>query len=216
MQPTRVRRAVVYAPERRGFLKRAFALAGGAAVVAAPRAARAGTQSAIPFVGEIMMTAAFYAPDGWFLCDGRLLSIWSYQDLWSIIGTTYGGDGKETFAIPDLRGRAPIHYGQGLGLTNRGLGEAGGTEAEALPVTRLPAHEHAAVAGTAPGTSDIPTGLYPAQDAAGNLHYALSSADVLLEGTTSQSGGNQPHTNLQPMLGINFCICWSGIYPSRP
>ena len=176
-----------------------------------PRRAVAGSQ---PIVGEIMMTAGFYAPTGWRLCDGSLLLIQDHTDLWSIIGTTYGGDGVTTFALPDLRGRAPIHFGDGLGLTPRLLGESGGRETEVLLASQMPVHDHAANASSANGTSPDPTGLYPARHAAGNLVYG-SGADAQLGALTTPAGANQPHPNMQPWLGINFCIAITGVYPSR-
>ena len=209
---TPVRRALAYAPARRGFLRRGIAaLVGGAALVGFPRRASAASQ---PFIGEVMLTAAFYAPDGWKLCDGSLLSIGNYWELFSLLGTMYGGDGKETFAVPDLRGRVAMHVGQGPGLTNRSLGEMGGDQSHLLLASQIPQHDHAVMASSASGTSSIPTGLHPAQHAAGNLMYG-TGPDAVLGAPTSETGAYQPHQNMQPFLGLNYCIAYTGIYPSR-
>ena len=181
-------------------------------LVGTPRRASASSQ---PFIGEIMITGANFAPVGWRMCDGSLLDIGTYYELFSLIGTYYGGDGVTTFALPDLRGRSPIHEGQGPGMTNRFLGESGGAESEVLLSSQMPVHEHVAAAGSANGTSDIPTGLLPAQNPAGNLMYG-SGADTQLAGTTSSAGADQAHVNMQPFLPVNYCIAVTGIYPSRP
>ena len=203
------------AVERRGFLKRLFAIAGGGAALAAlaPKEAEA---SVDPFLGEIMLFAGNYAPRGWAECNGQLLPINQNQALFSILGTTYGGNGQTTFALPDFRGRAPIHVGQGPGLTDRVLGESGGVESHVLTVAEMPAHSHPAFARSTNGTSANPSGLFPARDPAGTPHYGPDADALLAPGAIGPAGADQPHDNMQPYLTIMFCICLQGVFPTRP
>jgi len=164
-----------------------------------------------PFLAEIRMTSFGFAPKGWALCNGQLLPINQNQALFSLLGTTYGGDGRVTFALPDLRGRAPIDDGAGFTL-----GERGGEQAHTLSVSELPAHNHAgglpanptaATAGTGPGSNRFASG--PAHP------YRLPAAgSQSVPGTTQSIGGTQAHPNMQPFLTINFVIALQGIFPS--
>lgn len=176
-----------------------------------------------PFIGMIVMFGGNFAPRGWALCNGQLLAISQNSALFSILGTTYGGDGRTTFGLPDLRSRVPMHAGQGPGLSNRRLGERGGVQDVTLTANQLPSHTHVA-SGTqqvqnAPGDSSNPTGRIPAElvreNAYGagptNADLAAGSVDVTVQNT----GGNQPHTNLQPYQVVNFIIALQGIFPSR-
>jgi len=201
------------APGRRTFLRRAFAVLGvGVAVVARPRVARASTT---PYVGEIMPFAGNFAPQGWLPCNGQLLPIANYDTLFNLIGTTYGGDGQFTFALPDLRGRAPMHAGQGLGLTTRVVGQQGGEEAVSLLVHQAPVHSHSALAASANGSSPVPGTRLPARNSAGALHYAATSPGVpMAPDAIGAGGGNQPHPNMQPFLAITYCIAVDGVWPS--
>lgn len=165
-----------------------------------------------PFIGQIMMFAGNFAPRGWAFCNGQLLSIAQNTALFSILGTTYGGDGKTTFALPDLRGRAPLHWGHGPGLSNRNLGESGGQEAVTLTVDQMPAHGHALNASDAAANVRQPTNAVLAQSES----YTQSRPDVTLNpAAIGNTGGNLPHPNMQPFLGISFIIALQGIFPSR-
>jgi microcystin-dependent protein len=189
-------------------------LAAGAGVgtlVTRPEEAAAGTN---PYLGEIMLFAGATPPSGWALCNGQLLSIAQNMALFQLIGTTYGGNGTTTFALPDLRGRAPIHAGQGPGLSNRVLGDSGGEESHQLTVPEMPAHSHAARARSGNGTSAIPTGLVPARDPSGTPHYGASPDVTLAAGAIGTAGGGQPHNNMQPYLVITYCIALTGAAPT--
>jgi microcystin-dependent protein len=170
--------------------------------------------SAHPFVGQIMLVAGYYPPAGWAFCDGQLLPINQYKTLFFIIGTTYGGDGQETFALPDLRGSLPLHTGQGPGLTPRVLANKAGEETATIIAPQLPVHAHAALGTTTVGSSAVPTSLLPAVDAAGSLHYAVVGDVALAPEAIGPQGGDQPHANMQPTLAIHFCIALDGVFPS--
>ena len=162
-----------------------------------------------PYVGEIRMFAGTFAPDGWLFCQGQLLPISENETLFQLIGTTYGGDGQETFALPDLRGRVPIHNGPGFSL-----GQAGGIENVTLTVQQLPVHAHPLLASTATGTEPAPPGAVLAASASTNVYRPGPTAGALAPQTVSPVGGSQPHTNFQPYLCINFIISLFGIFPS--
>lgn len=172
-----------------------------------------------PFLGEIRMFAGNFAPRGWAFCDGALLPISQNSALFSILGTTYGGDGRTTFALPDLRGRAPIHAGNGPGLTDRRLGQLGGSESVTLTVAQLPAHNHTAQlnADSTVAISDRPTGLLPARNAASTPQYGDTvnttlSGNAILIGAT---GGGQSVPIMQPYLTVHYIIALVGTFPSR-
>ncbi len=178
-----------------------------------------------PTIGEIRMFAGNFAPRTWALCEGQLLSINSNQALFSILGTTYGGDGRTSFGLPDLRGRGPISPGNGPGLSNYNLGQRGGVETVTLNTTQIPNHTHAAV-GTvkanfspiSPATTGNPTGGNFA-NAASNT-YNTTPADIEMAAnnvnvTVGNTGGNLSHENRQPYLCINYIICLQGLFPSR-
>lgn len=162
-----------------------------------------------PFIGEIRMFAGTYAPDGWAFCDGQLLSIPQYDALFSLIGTTYGGDGVTNFALPDLRGRVPIDQGNGFVLAQRG-----GAENVTLTASQTAAHRH-----TMQATSDTPSLSSPKEKLLGQAvakFYRAGTPTVSLNAASvSTVGGGQPHANWQPYLCINFIICLDGIYPQR-
>jgi microcystin-dependent protein len=173
-----------------------------------------------PFLGQIMLFAGNFAVRGWALCDGQLLPISQYSALFSILGTQYGGDGETTFALPDLRGRVPIHMGNGPGLTNRPIGQRSGAENHTLTTGQMPAHNHPAVinASTAEGDSASPTNLVIAKSGSGDPDFVGGAADTALRSDSismSNNGGNQSHNNMQPYLTLNYQIALQGIFPSR-
>jgi microcystin-dependent protein len=164
-----------------------------------------------PFLGEIRMFGGNFAPQGWATCDGQILSIAQNTALFSLLGTTYGGNGQTTFALPDLRGRLPVHIGGGLTM-----GQAGGSETVILTTTNLPAHTHATNAASA-ATTLSPAGQYWAADPGENVApYAAAPDGRVMSGTAiGAQGGSQPHENMQPFLAVTFIIALEGIYPSR-
>jgi microcystin-dependent protein len=200
---------------RRRFLSTLVATLGGAALLGSARPSRAATQASSPYIGELMLFAGNFAPVGWFFCDGSLLSIAVYDVLFSLIGTTYGGDGVTTFGLPDLRGRIPIHQGSGPGLTPRIMGQVGGSELVTVVQTQLPAHTHTAWCMATAGSSDSPTGLLPARDGAGTLTWGAATPVAMAAGHIGPAGSNLPHENRMPYLTLNWCIAWTGIYPTH-
>lgn len=170
------------------------------------------------FIGQVMMTGFGFAPRFWAQCNGQLLPINQNQALFALLGTQYGGNGTTTFALPDLRGRVPVGYASSVNPSYQPqsvqIGEAGGQEQVTLLTSEIPAHGHA-TASTLQATSTRPSGGVPAgQPRRGVARYTDSGAPTPL-GQATVVGGNQPHTNLQPFLAINFCIALSGIFPSR-
>jgi microcystin-dependent protein len=167
-----------------------------------------------PFVGEIRMFGGNFAPAGWAFCDGQLLSIAENEVLFALIGTTYGGDGQSTFALPDLRSRVPLHQGQGPGLSPRVIGSMGGSETVALTASQLPTHSHR-LASASGATLGDPTGDAVANTGAAAM-YGGGAANVAMDPAASvAAGGNQPHNNLMPYLGVSFIISLFGIFPSQ-
>jgi microcystin-dependent protein len=167
-----------------------------------------------PFVAEIRIFAGNFAPRGWAFCNGQLLPIAQNTALFSLIGTTYGGDGRTTTALPNLQGRAPMHPGRGPGLRDRRLGENGGFNTVTLTEAQLPAHNHALQGTNAPAQLTDPSSARPArspdEDAYGSGTTVQMSASAI-----QNTGGSQPHNNEQPFLVINFIIALVGLYPSR-
>lgn len=167
-----------------------------------------------PFVGEVRMFAGNFAPRGWAFCDGQLLAVSQNDALFSLLGTIYGGDGRTTFGLPDLRGRIPIHSGEGPGLSPRRLGSKGGSEKETLTVNQLPSHTHPANATTSTATTRDPIGNTFAE-ATADVYTTESGIQALASDAITQVGGSRSHTNLMPFLCVNFIIALVGIYPSR-
>jgi microcystin-dependent protein len=164
-----------------------------------------------PFLAEIRMVGFNFAPRGWAFCDGQLLPINQNQALFSLIGTTYGGDGRTTFALPDLRGRTPIH----LSPTYIG-GQKGGEESHALSLSEMPVHGHTARATSNNPTTPIPASVVVLASSAPSEAYApADQLAAMREGTIGNVGGSQAHENMQPYLAVNFCIALQGIFPSR-
>ncbi|GAB3385479.1 phage tail protein [Lysobacter fragariae] len=172
-----------------------------------------------PFVGEIRLFGFSRVPNGWQACDGSLLSIAEYEVLFTLLGTTYGGDGQTTFAVPDMRGRLPVHQGQGPGLSNYVIGQSSGTETVTLLGTQMPAHSHSMVATSAAASATAPASNLLLGAPSGDAMYVtnLTGATPVLMSpqSTSNAGGTQPHDNLMPTLTVQFCIAWAGIYPSQ-
>lgn len=167
-----------------------------------------------PFIAEIKIFGGNFAPRGYAFCDGQLLPIAQNTALFSLIGTTYGGDGRTTTALPNLQGRAAMHPGQGPGLTNRRLGEAGGVETVTLTESQLPPHNHALQATEEDAVQTDPTGMaYAVADS--DVYKEEAATMVNMPGETSNTGGSQPHNNMQPYLALNYIIALVGIYPSR-
>ncbi len=165
-----------------------------------------------PFLAEIRIMSFNFAPRGWALCNGQLLPINQNQALFSLLGTTYGGNGQTTFALPDLRSRAPLHFGQGTGLTFRNLGETGGAETHTLQSAEMPAHSHLVSVSNAPGAATTPAGNFFAANRGG---YSDTPSTALHSGAVGVAGGSQAHANLSPYLTLSFCIALQGIFPSR-
>ena len=166
-----------------------------------------------PYVGEILFVGFNFAPANWMLCQGQLLAISEYDTLFNLIGTTYGGDGQSTFALPDLRGRVAMHQGSN-GVSTYVIGEAGGAEEVTVLTSQLPSHSHTIGAVTADGNSPTPSGNVFAASSAGQ-YAPLASATGAMGDMVSAAGGSQPHNNLQPFLVVNCIISLFGIYPSQ-
>jgi microcystin-dependent protein len=167
-----------------------------------------------PFVAEIRMFGFNFAPTGWAQCNGQLLPLSQNTALFSLLGTYYGGDGKSTFALPDLQGSAPIQPGQGQGLSEYFLGQQGGTEAVTLLVSEIPVHTHTFVASEEVVNANEPGGNW---FGAGETRYiAPPGAQVLNVQGVTITGGSLPHNNMMPYLVVNFCIALQGVYPQRP
>lgn len=166
---------------------------------------------ALPYVGEIRMFAGNFAPVGWMFCEGQLLPISENETLFQLIGTTYGGDGESTFALPDLRGRLPIHHGNGFTLA-----ETGGAEEITLTINQIPAHSHPKLASSAAGSASNPANNVYASTSGFDLYFPdPDSGPTLNTNAVSPVGGSQPHTNFQPYLCINFIISLYGLFPSQ-
>lgn len=176
-----------------------------------------------PFVAEIRIFCGNFAPKGWALCDGQLLPISQNTALFSLLGTTYGGDGKSTFALPNLQGSAPLQAGQGPGLSLRDLGETGGEQNVTLLQTEMPAHSHTFTCATDRGNTTSSGNAYLGTGAAGPPNQAIKGTMYSSNPTNGQmnpfslsiAGGNLPHNNLMPFLGLTFIIALQGVFPAR-
>lgn len=173
------------------------------------------------FIGTIILFAGNFEPRDWAFCNGQLLSIAQNSALFSLLGTTYGGDGVTTFALPDLRGRAAVGCGTGPGLTDRPLGQAFGQEAVTLTTAQLPSHTHQLQGSSAGATSPDPAGLGlaytgdPGVPTGTDSYGSLATPTTMAAASISAVGGGQAHANVPPSLGLNYLICLQGIYPSR-
>jgi len=173
-----------------------------------------------PFIAEIRMFTYNFAPRGWAFCDGQLLPIAQNTALFSLIGTTYGGDGRSTLGLPDMQDRAPMHPGRGPGLTARRLGEKTGIEIVNLTEAQIPNHAHTMAVTKNSATTTNPAGLYPSghkDDSKGYMYKDNPTLDAVFSSSAIATvGGNQGHLNMQPYLTVSFCIALVGLYPSRP
>lgn len=167
-----------------------------------------------PYVGEIRMFAGNFAPAGWMFCEGQLLPISENETLFNLIGTTYGGDGQSTFALPDLRGRLPLHWGTGGGGTYQ-LAETGGVEEVTLTVQQIPAHSHPMLASLNNAGLSTVAGNVVGQVGATQIYREAPAASPLAAQACAPTGGSQPHNNFQPYLCVNFIISLFGIFPSQ-
>lgn len=210
---------------RRGFLQDLATWVGGTALLAATanmfisnklKADTSSPNGSNPFVGEIMKFGGNFAPRAWALCEGQLLAISSNDALFSLLGTTFGGDGRTTFGLPDLRGRVPVHPGNGPGLSNISWGEKGGQNTVTLTQNQMPQHNHSLNVNSGGANTANPTNSYIAANSEGIKHYSNTlSSSAIASNSVVNEGGNQSHSNMQPYLGITYCIALFGVYPSR-
>jgi microcystin-dependent protein len=169
-----------------------------------------------PYIGEIRIFAGSFAPAGWAFCSGQLMPISQNDTLFTLIGTTYGGDGESTFGIPDLQGRVPMHQGQGPGESQTyQIGEMAGVESVTITTNSMPLHNHAFMASTAVGNSALPTGNIPGQSAQTTFYSLGSPITNMFATAISPLGGNQPHENMQPFLVLTFIISLFGVFPTQ-
>jgi len=169
-----------------------------------------------PFVAEIRIFPFNFAPKGWAWCDGQLLPLSQNTALFSLLGTTYGGNGKSNFALPDLQGRAPMHPGQGPGLSLHDLGETGGSETVTLLESEIPSHSHGLIAQGAVGDTNLPAANAIARAIGATPYQPTGGALVAMsDQSLAPAGGDQPHNNLQPYLTFYFCIALQGVFPPR-
>lgn len=170
-----------------------------------------------PYIGEIRLFGFSRTPSGWQPCDGSVLPISQYDALFSLVGTTYGGDGQNTFAVPDLRGQIPLHQGQGTGLTMRTIGERAGVESVTLLTPQMPGHVHGLATTTLAANATAPAGTVELGAISGDTLYAtdINVGSVATGPSTTAAGNTQPHDNLMPTLTVQFCIALDGIYPPQ-
>ncbi|MCG8416402.1 MAG: tail fiber protein [Proteobacteria bacterium] len=162
-----------------------------------------------PFLAEIRIVGFNFAPRGWAFCDGQILPINQNQSLYSLLGTTYGGDGRTSFALPDLRGRTPTHVGNG-----HPLGQRGGEETHTLSTAEMPAHRHVVRASSVDGTSPLPADAALARST-NQIYHEPTNLEPMNSGSVASVGGSQGHENMQPFITLNFCIALMGLFPSR-
>jgi microcystin-dependent protein len=169
-----------------------------------------------PFVAEIRIFPFNFAPKGWAFCDGQILPLSQNTALFSLLGTTYGGDGKSNFALPNMQGNAPMHPGQGPGLSLHDLGETGGSETVTLLESEIPSHAHSLRASPNPGEDPTAVGEVLGRSVGANLYQpSVIGLNALSVSAVAPAGGDQPHNNMQPYLTLNFCIALQGVYPPR-
>lgn len=176
-----------------------------------------------PYVGQILMFAGTFAPAGWMICQGQTIPISENETLFNLIGTTYGGDGQSTFQLPDMQGRVPVHMGQGGGLSNYVIGQSGGVESVTLNVQQIPQHNHMVYTNNNQGSVSTPnSGTIMSSQNIGNgsntpnmfAPYAAGTVVTMPNTTVQNTGGSQPHENIQPILTVTYVISLFGVYPS--
>jgi len=168
-----------------------------------------------PFVAEIRIFPFNFAPKGWAFCDGQLLPLSQNTALFSLLGTTYGGNGKSNFALPNMQGNAPMHPGQGPGLSLHDLGETGGSDTVSLLESEIPSHSHALIASASDGNNTGPGAQLFAQGVGISTWSTTTASVAMADSALAPAGGDQPHNNMQPYLTLNFCIALQGVYPPR-
>jgi len=168
-----------------------------------------------PFVAEIRIFPFNFAPKGWAFCDGQILPISQNTALFSLLGTTYGGDGKSTFGLPNMQGNAPMHPGQGPGLSLHDLGETGGSDTVSLIESEIPSHSHALIVSLSDGLFTQPSGQLFSQGVGVNIWGTTTLDTQFSDNAIAPAGGDQPHNNMQPYLTLNFCLALQGVYPPR-
>ena len=168
-----------------------------------------------PFLGEIRMFGFNFAPRGWAMCNGQLLAIAQNTALFALLGTTYGGNGQTTFALPNLQSRVPIHFGQGPGLSNYSLGQTAGQETVTLLTTQMPQHTHFVACHTDDAATGVPSNAFPSASAQNIYSPTATPNQFMGQSMLTPAGNGQPHNNIQPYLVLNFCIAMQGIFPSR-
>lgn len=169
-----------------------------------------------PYVGEIRMFGGSFAPAGWAMCQGQTIPISQNETLFNLIGTTYGGDGQESFNLPDLQGRVPLHQGQGPGIKqNYVIGETAGVESVTLTAQQIPVHNHAFLGQTGAGQNTQPQNGFFSSISTGKLYVSSQPGTSLAATALSLIGGNQPHENMQPYLAVSFIISLFGIFPTQ-
>jgi microcystin-dependent protein len=168
-----------------------------------------------PYIGEIRMFAGNFAPNGWEFCSGQLIPIAENETLFVLIGTTYGGDGQTTFALPDLRGRLPVHQGTGGGLSTYAVGQSGGVEDVTLTTQQIPSHGHTLQCTATVGNLPGPENGIPAECSTGSVYQSSAPGAAMAATSVGTAGGSQPHANLQPFLCVNYIISMFGIFPSQ-
>lgn len=169
-----------------------------------------------PFVAEIRIFPFNFAPRGWAFCDGQILPLSQNTALFSLLGTTYGGNGKSNFALPDLQGNAPMFWGQGPGLSLRDIGETGGSETVTLLESEIPSHSHAWMASNQPAEDRAPAGEILGRSVGASLYQTTTSGlQAMSPDAIAPAGGDQPHNNLMPYLTLSFCIALQGVFPPR-
>ena len=170
-----------------------------------------------PFIGQIMPVGFGFAARGWATCDGQIMAISQNQALFSLLGTTFGGDGRSTFALPDLRGRVAVHVGNGPGLSNYSWGQKGGSETVTLNTNQMPSHNHTVNCTSTAGNVSSPVGAIPGSEIAqgADVWQSGSANNTMRSDMIGNTGGGQPHNNLQPYLAIFWLIALTGVFPSR-
>lgn len=168
-----------------------------------------------PFLAEIRIVGFNFAPRGWAFCDGQILPINQNQSLYSLLGTTYGGDGRTSFALPDIRGRVPIHVGRSNGGAEHREGQKSGEETHTLAVNEIPEHRHELKATSTDANSPIPSGTHLARSAPNEFYGSPGNLVNMATNTLTHVGGGQAHNNMQPYLALNYCIALQGLFPSR-